>query len=108
MTVQFTKREVSKASPVATDCSGSDTPSKREPRHQHGGAKPLSVVNISLSQPGILRVGHLLTFLTISSTELYKRRKTGLIPPPSGNDGRPYWTTEVVRKLLDSLNGSQS
>lgn len=108
MATQFTKCEETKPSPTAINCSGPDAPTKRQVRHQHGGAKPLSVVHISLGQPGILRVGHLLTLLSLNSTKFYKRLNAGLIPKPSGNDGRPYWTTEVVRKLLDSLKGSQS
>jgi len=64
-----------------------------------GNTKPLSVL-VSLDQPGRLRVGHLLTLLSISSPTLYARINAGLIPKPDGHDGRPYWNTTTVRAYL--------
>lgn len=81
---------------------------KRAPRHHHSGAKPLPVANIALDQKGILRVGHLLTLLSLTSTKFYSRLNAGLIPPPCGNDGRPFWTTRVVSDYLDTLAGGAS
>lgn len=62
-------------------------------------------VTLDLNGPGRLRVGHWLSLLSISSPTFYKRLNAGVIPPASGNDGKPYWNTKVVR---DFLNGSQS
>ena len=65
-----------------------------------GHAKPLKV-HLDLSQPGRLRLGHLLTLYSVSCTTLYKGIKAGTYPPPDGRDGvRPYWNTETIRKFL--------
>lgn len=68
-------------------------------RATNGNTKPLPVL-LSLDQPGRLRVGHLLTLLSISSTTFYQRVKRGEIPPADGQDGRPYWNTATVRAYL--------
>lgn len=65
---------------------------------------------ISLDQPGRLRIAHLQYLLGISHSTVYKRMEQGLIPPPDGYDlknrpkgkqGRPYWNTATIRKLLE-------
>jgi hypothetical protein len=72
------------------------TPPKK-PRNTHTRAQaPV----ISLDMPGRLRVGNLMALLGISHSVFYVARKAGKIPPPDGNDGRPYWKTETVRKCL--------
>jgi hypothetical protein len=38
--------------------------------------------------------------LSISHSTLYKRIKAGLIPKPDGDDGRPYWLTGTIYRLL--------
>jgi hypothetical protein len=75
---------------------------KKKSRNGHTRPRP---VTLDLNSPGRLRVGHWLTLLSISATTFYKRLNAGVIPPASGNDGKPYWNTKVVR---DFLNGSQS
>ena len=72
---------------------------RRPPRT--GSAKPRPVT-LDLSQPGRLRVGHLLTLLGISSASLYRLINEGKVPAADGRMGRsPYWNTSTVRKLLD-------
>ncbi|WP_162600946.1 hypothetical protein [Paraburkholderia sp. C35] len=72
-------------------------------RATSGNTRPLPVL-LSLDQPGRLRVGHLLTLLSISSPVLYARLKNGLIPKADGDDGRPYWNTSTVRDYLAGGN----
>lgn len=69
--------------------------------------KPKSVQGIDLSQPGRLRVAHLLTLLQISHSGLYGRLKKGSVPQPDGYDGggeknrqSPYWFTETIRPFV--------
>ncbi len=63
-------------------------------------------VDLDLSQPGWLRVGHLLTIFSISHSSLYMRLKDGRIPPADGNDGRPYWRTTTIAKVLSEDCGA--
>lgn len=65
---------------------------------------------IPLDQPGRLRIAHLQALFGISHTTVYKRIEQGIIPPPDGYDlnnrpkgkqGRPYWNTETIRRLLE-------
>jgi hypothetical protein len=55
---------------------------------------------ISLDMPGRLRVGNLMALLGISHSVFYVAKKAGKIPPPDGNDSRPYWNTATVRSFL--------
>ncbi|RYF30967.1 MAG: hypothetical protein EOO23_03870 [Comamonadaceae bacterium] len=55
---------------------------------------------ISLDQPGRLRIANLMALLSISHQSVYVRLRTGKIPPPDGNDGRPYWNTATIKQLL--------
>lgn len=58
---------------------------------------------ISLSQPGRLRVANMMSLLGISRTTLYAGINSGRYPEPDGKDGRlPYWNTETVRRLLEN------
>lgn len=58
---------------------------------------------ISLSQPGRLRVANLMSLFGISRTTLYAGVNSGRYPGPDGKDGRiPYWNTETIRKYLDA------
>lgn len=62
---------------------------------------------VSLDQPGRLRVAHLLCLLSVSHATFYKRLKSGLYPAPDGHDGKmPYWSTETVRRFL-ALSAAQ-
>lgn len=57
---------------------------------------------IDLSQPGRLRIAHLLRLFAISRTTLHDRINGGAIPKPDGHDGRmPYWFTSTIRPLLE-------
>lgn len=61
-------------------------------------ARPLP---FKLSDPdGCVRVGHWLTLLDITAPPFYRRLRDGKVPPPDGNDGRPFWRTSTVRKFL--------
>ena len=56
---------------------------------------------ISLDQPGRLRVAHLLCLLSVSHATFYKRLKSGVYPPPDGRDGKmPFWLTATMRTYL--------
>lgn len=66
---------------------------------------------ISLTQPGRLRISNLQALLSLSHTTIYRRMEQGLIPPPDGWDmpsrpkgrqGRPYWFTSTIRRLLEA------
>ena len=58
-------------------------------------------LQISLDQPGRVRVGHLLELLSTSHATFYRRVAEGVYPKPDGYDGkRPYWRTDTVRELL--------
>ncbi|MGF6905343.1 hypothetical protein [Paraburkholderia sp. GAS348] len=86
---------------------------RRGPRT--GNTKPRPVM-VSLDQPGRLRVGHLLTLLSISSVTLYKGLNLNddparpyLYPKPDGYMGRsPYWNTRTIREFLESGKVKQS
>ncbi|MFM0051752.1 hypothetical protein [Caballeronia grimmiae] len=72
----------------------------KKPKKRSGNTHPRPLT-ISLDQPGRLRVGHWLTLLDISAPTFYARLKAGKVPAASGNDGRPYWTTAVVRDFMN-------
>lgn len=57
---------------------------------------------ISLSQPGRLRVANMMSLFGISRTTLYAGMNSGRYPQADGKDGRlPYWNTETVRRWLE-------
>lgn len=57
---------------------------------------------ISLSQPGRLRVANMMSLFGISRTTLYAGMNSGRYPESDGKDGRiPYWNTETVRRWLE-------
>lgn len=57
--------------------------------------------SIDLSQPGRLRVAHLLSLLGVAHSTLYLGLKTGRYPAPDGYDGKmPFWRTETIRAFL--------
>lgn len=59
---------------------------------------------ISLFQPGRLRVAHLMSLFSVSRTTLYAGVNSGRYPGPDGKDGRlPYWNTETVRRWLQDV-----
>ena len=57
---------------------------------------------ISLSQPGRLRVANMLSLFGISRSTLYAGVISGRYPEADGKDGRiPYWNTATVRRWLE-------
>ncbi len=61
---------------------------------------------ISLSQPGHLRVANLMSLFGVSRTTLYAGVNAGRYPEPDGKDGRlPYWNTETIRAWLAGKQG---
>lgn len=69
-----------------------------------GHTRARTVSGIDLSQPGRLRVGHLLTLFSVSHSTLYSHIKAGKIPKPDGMDGsRPFWLTETVVRALTPI-----
>jgi hypothetical protein len=97
--------------------SGKNTPTthlvdKPKKRATHTKARPID--HIAFDQPGILRVGHLMTAFSLSHSGLYQGMKVGQIPQPDGYYGgqadpdlpnkktrrTPYWHTSTIRPLL--------
>ncbi len=61
---------------------------------------------ISLAQPGHLRVANLMSLFGVSRTTLYAGVNAGRYPKPDGKDGRlPYWNTETIRAWLAGKQG---
>lgn len=78
---------------VVKTAAAKKTPSKK--------VKP-QAPEISLSQPGRLRVANMLSLFGISRTTLYAGMNSGRYPEADGKDGRlPYWNTETVRRWLE-------
>ena len=72
------------------------------PRKKSGHTLPRQP-EISLDQPGRLRVSNLLALFNVSHSTLYAGMKTGRYPAPDGWDGNfPYWKTSTVRAVLES------
>jgi hypothetical protein len=86
----------------ASALSASQIPKPKRNRKM-GGARPLPISTVDLSQSARLRVGHLLTLLSVSSGEFYKRKKAGELPPQDGYDGRPFWFIETIRPLIKAV-----
>lgn len=77
--------------------------------HNRNHTKPQNLRLIDLSQPGRIRVGHLMTLFSVSHSALYRRLRNGAIPIADGNDGRPFWRTETIKgALAEGLKSSQS
>jgi predicted DNA-binding transcriptional regulator AlpA len=58
---------------------------------------------IDLSEPGRLRVAHLLALLGVSHSTFYSGTKTGRYPKADGKDGNfPYWKTSTIKRFLDA------
>jgi len=77
-----------------------DIGSRKEVGGQRGHTKAQAPV-ISLSEPGRLRVAHLMALFAISHSTLYQGIREGRYPQPDGRDGRfPFWKTEPSVKSL--------
>jgi predicted DNA-binding transcriptional regulator AlpA len=58
---------------------------------------------IDLSEPGRLRVAHLLALLGVSHSTFYSGTKSGRYPKADGKDGNfPYWKTSTIKRFLDA------
>ena len=83
---------------VLTPSGYVERPAKKVPTKRMKPQAP----EISLSQPGRLRVANLLSLFAVSRTTLYAGINSGRYPEPDGRDGRlPYWNTETVRRWLE-------
>jgi hypothetical protein len=72
-----------------------------EPQKKRSGHTKPKAPEISLNEPGRLRIAHFQALLGgLSHSSFYQRLKLGRVPKPDGNDGRPYWKTETVRLFL--------
>lgn len=79
--------------------SGNDSSGvARSKARRSGHSKPLPI-NMDITQPGRLRVGHCLTLFSVSHASLYRGMGTKY-PRPDGNDGRPYWNTSTLNRCL--------
>lgn len=77
-----------------------DIGSRKEIGGQRGHTRAQAPV-ISLSEPGRLRVAHVMALFAISHSTLYQGMREGRYPQPDGRDGRfPFWKTETIRKAL--------
>lgn len=66
----------------------------------HTRAKPPL---INLSEPGRLRVAHVMALLGISHSTLYAGMQSGRYPNVDGRDGKfPYWNTSTIKKFLEA------
>jgi hypothetical protein len=82
----------------------SSTPALEAPgrKKQRGHTQPRTP-EISLSEPGRLRVAHFQALLGgISHSAFYARLRDERIPRPDGRDPRPYWRTETLKLFLQS------
>jgi len=56
----------------------------------------------SIDGPGRQRVCNVMALFSVSHASVYRRIKDGRLPPPDGNDPRPYWLNETLRPYLTS------
>lgn len=81
---------------------------KSQPRKalKSGHPRP-RVPLISLTQPGRLRIAHLMALFACSHASVYVRIDKGVIPPADGRDPRPYWYNATIRPLLEPAGSEQ-
>jgi hypothetical protein len=89
---------------TVVNASPDDKPTKRKRGRPIGSktkANDVPIYMISLDQPGRVRKPQFRHLLGgISESSFWKKSQKGLLPKPDGNDGRPRWSTETVRKYL--------
>lgn len=74
---------------------------KKKVARAHRGHTRAKAPTISLTQPGRLRVSHILALLGVSHSTLYAGLKSGRYPEPDGYDGHmPFWKTGTIRKFI--------
>ncbi|KPD18025.1 hypothetical protein ADM96_15715 [Burkholderia sp. ST111] len=72
-----------------------------KPKKRGGGSTKPKKPLFDLDQPSRLRNAEFQWHLGgMSASAFHSRRRAGLIPPPDGNDGRPFWFSETVRAYL--------
>lgn len=58
---------------------------------------------VNLSEPGRLRVAHVMALLGISHSTLYAGIQNGRYPHADGRDGKlPYWNTSTIKSFLEA------
>lgn len=82
------------------------SPLSLKPKKKKAGHTKPKDPQMSLEQPGRLRVAHCQWLLgRISHSAFYARLHHPIpeyrFPKPDGHDPRPYWKTETIKKLLD-------
>lgn len=76
---------------------------KIETKRKKSGHTRARRPEISLEEPGRLRVAHLLALFGICHSTLYAGLKSGRYPPCDGWDGGiPFWRTSTVRTFLEA------
>ncbi len=71
------------------------------PRKKQAGHTMPKKPEISLDEPGRIRIAHFQDLLGgLSHSAFDVRRRLGLVPPYDGRDPRPYWNTQTVKKFL--------
>ena len=66
------------------------------------GHTKAALPTISLTEPGRLKVKHLMALFSIGHSTLYAGMKRKKYPKPDGYDGAsPYWNTETICKFLN-------
>ena len=103
-TRSMVKIKKSKPLPEAMAQGASDAPAtiKSNKPKKNGHAKALPVM-LDLNQPGRLRVGHMMTLLSVSHAGIYSRLREKKLPPMDGHDGkRGFWKTSTVKKFLEA------
>lgn len=117
MTIRFNQASTSNGAQSNLETSVGSTKCAELPKKKSTHTKPRPIDQIAFDQPGMLRVGHLMTVFSLSHSGLYQRLKLGQIPPPDGyyesrtcpetdNKKRkrtPYWLTSTIRPLLGSI-----
>ncbi|REE21220.1 hypothetical protein B0G71_4372 [Paraburkholderia sp. BL27I4N3] len=72
-----------------------------KPKKKGGGSTKPKAPPFDLDTPARVRNYHFQFLLgNLSASAFHDRRRKGLVPPPDGNDGRPFWLTETVRAFL--------
>ncbi len=83
--------------------NGAPIPQRSTPKKKKSGHTKPQAPQISLNEPGRLRVAHLLALFSISHSTFYARlhHPVDRFPEADGHDPRPYWKTETIKKLLE-------
>lgn len=69
-----------------------------------GAVKPKAPPEGWHTQPLRLRVQHLLFIYAVAQPTFYRRMRDGFIPPPTGNDGRAWWSSLAIAQHVQRGN----